>query len=150
MINIYNNITKVISLTYMKNDVLQSSLTGITVKILNEEGNEVLPLTTLAENPNFPGQYTFSWYIQNLNTNKTYYAYYFDNGQPLASEEFLCLPQISISLEEVYNVLYSSKEIKDNQMIYYAPDNVTELARYNLYDKDGQPTEQDAYKTVKV
>jgi len=32
-------------------------------------------------------------------------------------------------------------KIKNNQMIFYASDNKTEIAKFNLYDKDGNPTE---------
>ena len=36
--------------------------------------------------------------------------------------------------------------IKDNQMIFYKEDNVTEVARFNLYDKDGNPAEENVYE----
>ena len=37
-------------------------------------------------------------------------------------------------------------ELIDNQMIFYKEDNVTEIARFDLFDKDGVPSEQDVYE----
>jgi len=36
--------------------------------------------------------------------------------------------------------------IKNNQMIFYGADNKTIVAKFNLYDKDGQPTEQNVFE----
>jgi hypothetical protein len=37
-----------------------------------------------------------------------------------------------------------------NQMIFYADDNSTEVARFNLYDENGQPSLTDVFQRVKV
>jgi hypothetical protein len=37
-----------------------------------------------------------------------------------------------------------------NQMIFYAPDNVTEIARFNLFDSDGVPASEDVYERTRV
>ena len=37
-------------------------------------------------------------------------------------------------------------KILDNQMLFFKKDNVTEIARFNLLDVDGNPTEQDVYE----
>jgi len=41
-------------------------------------------------------------------------------------------------------------EILNNQMIFYASDNITEIARFNLFDSAGQPSELNVYKREKV
>lgn len=41
-------------------------------------------------------------------------------------------------------------ELKNNQMIFYGENNTTELARFNLYNKDNALTEEDVYKRVRV
>lgn len=40
--------------------------------------------------------------------------------------------------------------ITSNQMIFYAEDNTTEVARFNLYDKDGNPANDDVYERRRV
>ena len=40
--------------------------------------------------------------------------------------------------------------IENNQMIFYGPDNVTEVARFNLFDAAGLPTEADVFQRVRV
>lgn len=41
-------------------------------------------------------------------------------------------------------------KIVDNQMIFYAPDNVAEIARFNLYDADGQPAIEGIMERTRV
>jgi len=40
--------------------------------------------------------------------------------------------------------------IKKNQMIFYGADNKTVIAKFNLYDKDGRPTEQNVFERRRV
>jgi len=40
--------------------------------------------------------------------------------------------------------------IENNQMIFYASDNVTEVARFNLFDEAGLPTETEVFERVRV
>ena len=37
-------------------------------------------------------------------------------------------------------------KIVNNQMIFYDSDNETEIARFNLYDKNGQPSEENVFE----
>lgn len=41
-------------------------------------------------------------------------------------------------------------KIENNQLIFYKDDNVTELMRFNLLDKSGQPTETNVFERVRV
>jgi len=41
-------------------------------------------------------------------------------------------------------------KIVDNQMIFYKSDNETEIARFNLYNKDGQPSEESIFERQRV
>lgn len=41
-------------------------------------------------------------------------------------------------------------QIVNNQMIYYAADNITEICRFNLYDADGQPTMKNVFERYRV
>ena len=40
--------------------------------------------------------------------------------------------------------------IKNNQQVFYKPDNVTEIARFNLFDIGGNPSETNVYERVRV
>lgn len=41
-------------------------------------------------------------------------------------------------------------KIENNQMIFYDEDNSTELARFDLFDKDGNPSEENVYERRRV
>jgi hypothetical protein len=41
-------------------------------------------------------------------------------------------------------------KIENNQMIFYKDDNVTEVARFNLYDEAGDPAETDVFERERV
>jgi hypothetical protein len=41
-------------------------------------------------------------------------------------------------------------KIENNQMIFYEDDNVTEVARFNLFDEAGDPAETDVFERVRV
>jgi len=40
--------------------------------------------------------------------------------------------------------------IENNQLIMYGADNETEVARYNLYDREGEPAMDDVFERVRV
>lgn len=41
-------------------------------------------------------------------------------------------------------------EIKEKQMIFYKEDNETEIMRFNLFNKNGEPAEKNVYKRERV
>ena len=52
--------------------------------------------------------------------------------------------------EFLYDVEGGMWEIRDNQMIFYKSDNVTEVMRFDLYDKSGIPAGDNVYKRKRV
>ena len=50
----------------------------------------------------------------------------------------------------VHSILGGKQEIVDNQLVCYAADNVTEVARFNLFDSDGNPTMVAVYLRTRV
>ncbi len=50
----------------------------------------------------------------------------------------------------IKNIDNGKWEVVDNQMIFYKPDNATEIARFNLFDADGNPAIDNIYKREKV
>lgn len=53
-------------------------------------------------------------------------------------------------MDTIWQMLGGKREIVNNQEIFYEDDNTTEVARYNLFDKNGTPTETNVYKREKV
>jgi hypothetical protein len=41
-------------------------------------------------------------------------------------------------------------KIESNQMIFYEDDNITEVARFNLYDSGGSPAMEDVFERTRV
>lgn len=53
---------------------------------------------------------------------------------------------LGIMIEFIRDIEGGRWRINDNQMIFYKEDNVTEIARFNLYSADGQPAEVDVFQ----
>ena len=58
--------------------------------------------------------------------------------------------QISSDVAFVKSIEGGKWEIKNNQMIFYAENNTTELARFNLYNDAGVLSEESVFKRVRV
>ena len=50
----------------------------------------------------------------------------------------------------VHSILGGKQEIVGNQLVCYAADNLTEVARFNLFDSDGDPTMVAVYLRTRV
>lgn len=57
---------------------------------------------------------------------------------------------INTNMDFVNNIEGGKWEITSNQMIFYKSDNATEVARFNLYDVNGNPAETNVYKRERV
>jgi hypothetical protein len=52
--------------------------------------------------------------------------------------------------QDLYDIQFGRWKIIGNQMIFYKADNVTEVARFNLFDDLGAPTMDSVFERVKV
>ena len=57
---------------------------------------------------------------------------------------------MSGDVSTILNIETGKWRISGNQMIFYGPDNFTELMRFMLYDKNGDPTETNVFERRKV
>jgi len=57
---------------------------------------------------------------------------------------------VALDVEFIKNIEGGKWEIISNQMIFYKADNTTEVARFDLFDLTGTPTNTDAYKRTRV
>lgn len=60
------------------------------------------------------------------------------------------IPSLESLLAFISSIEGGRWKIENNQMIFYEDDNVTEVARFNLYDADGQPAETDIFERERV
>lgn len=60
------------------------------------------------------------------------------------------LTSIQNRVEDIYHLTAGRWVIKDNQMIFYKDDNVTELMRFNLFDNNGSPSMDAVFDRTKV
>lgn len=78
-------------------------------------------------------------------------------GQGLTSGQSTSLDNIeqvvtanTTVLDDIYHARFGRWLMQNNQIIFYKADNVTELARFDLFDKFGNPTMVGAYERRKV
>jgi hypothetical protein len=60
------------------------------------------------------------------------------------------LGRIETKTDRLIDIQYGRWKIYDNQMIFYAEDNITEVARFNLFDENGVPTVDAVFDRVRV
>jgi hypothetical protein len=60
------------------------------------------------------------------------------------------LASMSSSIGQLYDIQYGRWKIDSNQMIFYKSDNLTEVARFNLFDDLGSPSMDTVFERVKV
>jgi hypothetical protein len=53
-------------------------------------------------------------------------------------------------VDEIRDIQYGRWKIENNQMIFYKDDNVTEVARFDLYDNVGIPTMDAVFERIKI
>lgn len=60
------------------------------------------------------------------------------------------IPSLEILLTFLEDIEGGRWRIENNQMIFYKPDNTTEVARFNLFDAAGDPAEEDVFERTRV
>lgn len=84
---------------------------------------------------------------------KTYYAadqYNVEENDPKVASTYSTVQQMSGVLNALYDIQYGRWKIENNQMIFYKDDNLTEVARYDLFDENGTPTIEAVFERIKV
>lgn len=64
----------------------------------------------------------------------------------LTGEESAQLSEIFSNVEFIKAIEGGRWKIENNQMIFYEDDNLTEVCRFNLFDKQGQAAEESVYE----
>lgn len=135
-----------------------SPVTGLTSgsfgkKLYNPSGSEVSGLIAVTISELGSGNYRAAfvpdevgqWYLV------VDHATHFPSGKAgtfqVFDEDF---DTLGIDLEFVRQIEGGRWRIINNQMIFYEDDNVTEIARFNLFDQGGSPSSTDVFERRRV
>jgi len=58
--------------------------------------------------------------------------------------------KVAVDVDMIRNIEGGKWEIINNQMVFYKADNTTEIARFNLFDNAGNPTQSNVFKRERV
>lgn len=53
-------------------------------------------------------------------------------------------------IDQIYDIQFGRWRIVDNQMIFFKEDNITEVARFDLFDDAGNPTMDAVFERARV
>ena len=68
------------------------------------------------------------------------------SGSGLSEEEHETLMTTAIDVDFIKAIEGGRWEIENKQMIFYEDDNLTEVCRFDLFNKQGQPAEEGVYE----
>jgi hypothetical protein len=99
---------------------------------------------------NFRGQILWDTGSAFASTSYATEQYNVEENDPRVASTYSIVAQMSGTLASLYDSQFGKWEIVSNQMIFYKADNVTEIARYDLFDASNVPTMDAVFKRVKV
>ena len=137
---------------------------GVGYTILNEAGLISSPRTTsdviqlapgiysayISFPDNFRGQILWDTGSTFPTSSYAVEGYNYDENNPLIGDILTTVNQISGTVGALYQMGYGRWKIENNQMLFFGPDNLTEIARFNLFDDAGNPTMDSVFDRVKV
>ena len=137
---------------------------GVGYTILNEAGLISSPRTTsdviqlapgiysayISFPDNFRGQILWDTGSTFPTSSYAVEGYNYEENNPLIGNILTTVNQISGTVGELYQMGYGRWKIQNNQMLFFGPDNLTEIARFNLFDDAGSPTMDSVFDRVKV
>lgn len=131
--------------------------TGVGYRLLDAAGSIVLARTTTGVYQTAPGIYaaniTFpdDFHGQVLWDTGTYFPInYCATEQYNVEENDPRVAAIKQDTTKIYDIQFGRWLIDGNQMIFYKEDNYTEIARFDLYDADGNPTMDAVFERVRT
>lgn len=118
-----------------------------TIRIRNlTTGNLVITDESMVEKGDGFYSYDFTTYNENED-----YCIRADGTNTLNnSERYVYSTNETAGIGNILKIEKGNWEIKDNQMIFYDTDGITELYKFNLQTKLGVATETDVFKRLKV
>ena len=137
---------------------------GVGYAILDRTGFVIAPRTTsgvyqtapgiYAAYISFPdafsGQVVWDTGIAFLTASYATEQYNTEENNPRVDDIYNMTLQMSSTLGSLYDIQYGRWKIVSNQMVFYKDDNITEVARFDLFDDSGNPSEDAVFERVKV
>ena len=140
--------------------------TGVGYTLLNTAGAEVQARTTVGVYQLTSGSGLYAAYISFPDSFRgqlmwdtgaafptSSYAvesYNVEENNPKVDDNWQMLNSITGSIGVIRDMTEGRWKIVSNQMIFYASDNVTEVARFDLFDDVGSPTMDAVFERTKV
>jgi len=140
--------------------------TGVGYTIMDASGSIVAPRTTVgvyqlesgsglyAAYVNFPDSFRgqIMWDTGTAFATKSYAVeqYNVEENNPKIDDIDLRVTQMSGTMGQLYDIQFGRWHIIANQMVFYREDNVTEIARFNLFDENGAPSMDAVFERVKA
>lgn len=76
--------------------------------------------------------------------------YNVEENNPRVDDTKRAVDRIEQQVQDVWQVSFGRWKIVSNQMVFYKDDNVTEIARFDLFDDAGTPTMDAVFERTKV
>lgn len=144
---------------------------GVGYTVLDVSGSTVIPRTTAGVYQLTPGSGLYAAYISfpdrfrgqilwdcpavtgSLGILSQSFAteqFNIEENDPRVNETFNVVNALTGGINALYDVQFGRWHIVNNQMLFYAPDNTTLLATFNLFDQNGVPTMDAVFERVFV
>ena len=139
---------------------------GVGYAVLDHAGNVVQPRSTSGVHQTAPGIYAayvsfpdnfrgqVLWDTGTAFLTASYAAeqYNIEENDPKLGQVWQMVNDVTGTINALYDISYGRWKIDkvSNQMVFYRSDNVTEVARFNLFDDAGVPTFDGVFERQKV
>ena len=137
---------------------------GVGYTLFDELGAEIVSRTTSGVYQTAPGIYgayvsfpdnfrgQIVWDTGSAFPTASYAAENFniEENDPRVAQIHDMVTQVSGTTDILYEMQFGRWKIENEQMIFYKADNLTEIARFDLYDNAGVPTMDAVFERIKV
>lgn len=133
----------------------QGLLTDVHYEIFNSDGS--IYLSRRQDNVIEFGNGTYGVPLSFSNKGSFVIAWEIEGTSYTASEEIIVFDYKSDEMTDIKNDISFIRnieggrwKIENNQMIFYSEDNATEIARFNLFDDKGSPSNIHVFERMRV
>jgi hypothetical protein len=149
-----------------KNRANATGSTGVGYTLMDVSGSVIAPRTTAgvyqlesgsglyAAYVTFPADFRgqIMWDTGTAFADKSYAVeqYNVEENNPKVDDTLRMLTMMSGTLAQLYDISFGRWHIVGNQMVFYKEDNVTEVARFNLFDDTATPSMDAVFQRTRV
>jgi hypothetical protein len=134
---------------------------GVGYQLLDRDGNELAARTTTGVYQTAPGIYAVMvslsnnfvghilWDTGSYFTSVSYASEHYNEIESLG-DLYNVVAEMDSRIQDIYHMQFGRWKIINKQMIFYKADNITEIARFDLFDDSGNPSAEAVFERVKV